>query len=206
MHDARLFPATAMPDPDWWHTLWPDPASVLAAVGITAGMDVVDLCCGDGYFTRLMCERVQSGKVWALDLDRDLLDQTVQACAAYPNLHPVFGDALQSLDQLHIAVDFVFMANTFHGVADKTGLSTAVRKVLRQGGRFAVINWHRRPREETIVLGQPRGPDTELRMRPAEVRQAVEPAGFQFEKTVDVGPYHYAAIFMPSMPNPVRKT
>ncbi len=75
-------------------------------------------------------------------------------------------------------------------------MSKAVYDVLKKGGRFAIINWYRRPREETTVLDQPRGPDTELRMEPEDVRAVVEPAGFIFEKTVDVGPYHYGAIFI----------
>ncbi|MBN6743241.1 hypothetical protein JKG47_22800, partial [Acidithiobacillus sp. MC6.1] len=46
-----FFPATVMPDPDWWHALWPDPEGVLRALGIGPGLGVVDLCCGDGHFT-----------------------------------------------------------------------------------------------------------------------------------------------------------
>jgi len=46
MADKELFPATLMPDKDWWQALWPDPRAVLTAVGIEPGMQVVDLCCG----------------------------------------------------------------------------------------------------------------------------------------------------------------
>jgi hypothetical protein len=37
-----------MPTAGWWEALWPDPASVLAAVGLRLGMEVIDLCSGDG--------------------------------------------------------------------------------------------------------------------------------------------------------------
>ncbi|NIP64400.1 MAG: methyltransferase, partial [Gammaproteobacteria bacterium] len=39
-----------MPDRDWWNALWPDPEEIVRLVGVEAGMNVVDLCCGDGYF------------------------------------------------------------------------------------------------------------------------------------------------------------
>jgi hypothetical protein len=42
---------TEMPAAGWWEALWPSPATVLAAVGISSGMNVIDLCCGDGWFT-----------------------------------------------------------------------------------------------------------------------------------------------------------
>jgi hypothetical protein len=47
--------------------------------------------------------------------------------------------------------------------------------------------------EETLVLGQPRGPQTG--MTPADVAAAVEPAGFILACVVELPPYHYGAIF-----------
>lgn len=55
-------------------------------------------------------------------------------------------------------VDFVFMANAFHGVPERTHLARGVAAMLRPGGRFAIVNWYQRPREETTVLVEPRGP------------------------------------------------
>jgi hypothetical protein len=43
-----FFQGAEMPTAGWWEALWPDPAGVLAAVGLRAGMDVIDLCSGDG--------------------------------------------------------------------------------------------------------------------------------------------------------------
>ncbi len=189
-------PATLMPDRDWWQVLWPDPEGVLRAVGVEAGMQMVDLCCGDGHFTAPMCKRVHPGAVYTLDLDADLPGQAEQACRNDENFHAILGDASELAILLPDPVDFVFIANTFHGVPDKTRLSGSVHEVLKPGGRFAIVNWHSRPREETAVLGKPRGPRAELRMTPEDVRQAVEPAGYKLEKLVEVGPCHYGAVFI----------
>lgn len=198
INNGELFPATMMPDADWWQTLWPDPEAVLRKVGIQPEMQVVDLCCGDGHFTRPMCQLVHPGKTWALDLDADLLGQAEQCCKNNPNFHAILGDARELPKKIKESVDFVFIANTFHGVPDKRALSEAVYETLKPEGRFAIINWHRIPREITTVLDQPRGPDTALRMEPEEVKANVELAGFELEKVVDVGPYHYSAIFSKS--------
>ena len=195
MNKDKLFPATVMPDQDWWHALWPNPSQVLRDAGIIEGMDTVDLCCGDGYFTAPMCELTNPGSVYALDLERTLLAQAETACGTYANFRAIAGDAYNLPQLIESPVDFVFMANTFHGVPDKKVLSKAVCESLKPGGRFAIINWYRLPREVTTVLEQPRGPDTKLRMEPEEVQAHVELAGFKLEKIVDVGPYHYAIIF-----------
>jgi SAM-dependent methyltransferase len=107
----------------------------------------------------------------------------------------VAGDAYELARLVPAPVDFVFLANVFHGVPDRPRLAAAVRQVLAPGGRFAVVNWHRRPREETIVLGEPHGPRTELRITPQQTIDAVAPTGLTFVELVELPPYHYAAIF-----------
>ncbi|MHB1915181.1 MAG: class I SAM-dependent methyltransferase [Acidiferrobacteraceae bacterium] len=78
--NEKPFPATATPDPGWWHTLWPDPAAVILALGVQSGMDTVDLCHGDDYFTAPLAQRVDPGRVIDVDLDTLPLTQAREAC------------------------------------------------------------------------------------------------------------------------------
>ena len=87
------------------------------------------------------------------------------------------------------------MANAFHGVPDRYRLAQAVASVLKADGYFAIVNWHKRLREETPILGEPRGPKTELRMSPEETIKSVEGRGLRFTKIVEVPPYHYGIVF-----------
>lgn len=199
-HDEGLFPATAMPDRDWWQALWPDPEGTLRSIGATSGMRAVDLCCGDGYFTAPLARIVAPGEVLALDLSAEMLRQARAEAAAQgaSNVTFVEGDARDLPQWVPVPVALVLIANTFHGVPDKAGLASAVRQVLAPGGRFVVINWHALPREQTAVLGSPRGPRTELRMTPEAVLEAVRPAGFELQEVVELPPFHYAAILTPA--------
>ena len=192
MTDA-LFPATAMPDPDWWQALWPDPGDVLIEMGVKPGMVVVDLCCGDGLFTAALCGI--ASRVYAIDIDPDMLDRARTLIAGRTNCQFSLADAMNIETVVPEPVDYVFLANTFHGVLDKTGLARAVAAILKPHGRFGIINWHRRPREETVVLGQPRGPRTEMRMEPDEVARTVEPARLRLARLVELPPYHYGVVF-----------
>jgi predicted methyltransferase len=87
------------------------------------------------------------------------------------------------------------MANAFHGVPDRPRLARAVCAALRPGGRFAIVNWHQRPREQTTVLGEPRGPKTELRLSVAQTIAAVEAGGLVLALQVEVPPHHYGVVF-----------
>lgn len=195
MTTEKLFPTTLMPDDDWWHALWPDPRQVLDDIGITPGMSVVDLCCGNGHFTAPLCSLAAPGQVTGLDIDEQLLTAAIHACKPFDNFTPLLADARDINTLLDNPVDHVLIANTFHGVPDKKALSRAVYAALHSDGAFTVINWYPQPREETPVLGQPRGPDVTLRMSPAAVAAEVEPAGFRLDYIADVGPYHYGAVF-----------
>lgn len=190
-----FFPATAMPDADWWEALWPQPAKVLADLGIEPSMDVIDLCCGDGLFTAPLARMVRH--VIAIDIDPQMLDaaRAKVAKAGVANCDYIQGDAYAVANLVHRRVDFVLMANTFHGVPDKPRLARAVATILKPGGRFAVVNWHQLPREETKVLDQQRGPKTEMRMSPSDVARTVETAPLRLAGVVELPPYHYGAIF-----------
>lgn len=187
-----------MPTAGWWEALWPDPANVLTRVGLAPGMNVVDLCCGDGWFTLQIAKRAR--RVVAIDIDRQLLEvaRLRLAESGVANCNFVEGDAYDLARLVPLPADFVFLANAFHGVPDRLRLARSVKSILSRTGRFAIVNWHQRPREETTILGEPRGPRTELRVSPERTIAAVEPAGLKLLQLVEVPPYHYGAVFAPS--------
>jgi SAM-dependent methyltransferase len=145
-----------MPEPGWWEALWPDPAKVLRDVGVAPGMEVVDLCSGDGWFTFPLSRIAR--RVIAIDIDAALLEAAKVRIAergGAPNCRFVEADAYDIAKVVRHAVDHVFLANAFHGVPDKTRLAQAVHDILKPGGLFAIVSWYARPREETTVLGEP---------------------------------------------------
>jgi Co/Zn/Cd efflux system component len=127
-----FYPATLMPDADWWNMLWPAPETVLAALGMTAGMDLaVDLCCGDGLFTPPLVRLAR--RVIAIDLDPEMIARARARLGASSCTFAV-GDAYRIAEMLDAPADAVFMANTFHGVPDKPRLARAVAGVIEPGG------------------------------------------------------------------------
>ena len=193
-HPPGFFQGTEMPTAGWWEALWPDPARVLTAVGLRSGMDVIDLCSGDGWFTLQIAKTAQH--VVAIDIDANLLEVAKHRLteSGVSNCDFIAGDAYD-ISKLAKPADFVFMANAFHGVPDRARLAKAVEGALKKQGQFVIVNWHKRPREETPILGEPRGPKTELRMAPEETIKSVEVGGLKFVKIVEIPPYHYGVIF-----------
>ncbi|MEM4782504.1 MAG: methyltransferase domain-containing protein [Halalkalicoccus sp.] len=193
------FRNTAPPDREWWEALWPDPRGTLGSLGIDGCESLVDVCCGDGHFTVPAAELV-SGTVYGVDLDPDLLAALESRTGPTERIEAIEGDAMALPDLLPEPVECALLANTLHGVPEKTALAEAVAAVLEPGGRFVVINWIDAPPAETPVLGEPRGPPEELRMTPEETVAAIEAADFAVRERTSVSPHHYAVVFERTSP------
>ncbi len=186
------FRNTAHPDREWWRALWPDPGKTLERLGVDGYSSLVDVCCGNGYFTVPAADLI-AGPVYGVDLDADLL--SALNARAEDRIETIEGNAMALPDLLSEPVACALLANTLHGVPEKTGLAEKIATVLEPGGRFVVVNWVDAAPEKTLVLGKPRGPPAELRMTPEETIGSVEPAGFAARGTMTVSPHHYAVIF-----------
>ena len=196
--ERNLFQNTRLPDLDWWARLWPTPGETLRSLGIAAGDALVEVGSGDGYFALPAARIVDPAPVYAVELDERLLadldrwadEQSIE------NVVPVHGDARDLAALLPDLVDVVLIANTFHGVDDPASFVQQAYDALPPGGRFAIVNWHDRPREETTVDGVARGPPTDLRLAPeATTDLVVAAAAFRLVRQVDLPPHHYGLVF-----------
>ncbi len=192
------FQNTGQPDWDWWSKLWPTPGASLRELGLDSGGSVAEVGCGSGYFALPAARIVAPEPVYAVDLDERLLEklESIAEQQAIENVVRVQGDARDLPTVLPERVDTLVVANTFHGVADRTGFVEGAFEAIEPGGSLVVVNWQARPRETTTVGDQPRGPPTELRMAPSETEDAVgSVAAFDFDRQVDLPPYHYGLVF-----------
>lgn len=184
-----------MPDREWWTALFKDPAAILRSLGVRPDMTVLDLCCGDGYFTAPLAHLV-NGNVFALDLDGALLERAGAEVERQGGSvrEWIVADAHEADRRLPRLVDYVLVANTFHGVPDRARFVSVLAGCLKPDGRVGLLNWRPLPRDATTVLGEARGPATELRISPEETMAALNSGGFCIENVVDVPPYHYGVI------------
>ncbi|MDG5760131.1 class I SAM-dependent methyltransferase [Natronococcus sp. A-GB1] len=192
------FRNTGQPDWDWWGKLWPTPGATLRRLGIDRGTTLAEVGSGDGYFALPAARIVEPAPVYAVDLEPDLLAALDEVASAQgiENVHTIRGDARDLDEILPEPVEAVILANAFHGVDDYDRLLEAVANSLRPGGSFVVVNWADRPREETTVVGEARGPPTELRVGPDETRKVVlEHGGFAVDRALELPPYHYGLVF-----------
>ena len=194
------FQNTGQPDWDWWGKLWPTPGETLRSLGVSEGDSVVEVGSGNGYFALPAARVVEPAPVYAVELDRELLEEAARLAdmKGIGNLVTVHADVTSLSDHLPKSVDVALVANILHGVGDEVGFAREVRGALSSDGKLVVVNWRDAPMEETTILDEPRGPPTELRMSPVETEEGIKEAGFEVVRSVELPPYHYATVFAPS--------
>jgi SAM-dependent methyltransferase len=193
------FRNTGQPDWDWWGRVWPTPGETLRELGLEAGDAVAEIGSGNGYFALPAARVADPGTVYAVDVDEALLAELDRLTDAQgiANVATVEGDARDLADLLPEPVDAALLLNAFHGIPDPESFVSGASEALAPDGRFVVVNWHDRPRAETRIDREPRGPPTDLRLTPASTRETVEgaPGGLTLAKEVDLPPFHYGLVF-----------
>ena len=123
--------------------LFQNPRRVLGDY-IKAGMTVLDVGCGTGYFSLGMARMVGlNGRVVCVDLQAEMIKSLKQRAAKAglsERIDPrVCSDCSLEIDDLAGQVDFALAFHVVHHAADVPGLMTEVHRALKRGGRLLVV-------------------------------------------------------------------
>lgn len=136
---------------------WQEPERVIRSLELRPGMVVADLGSGTGYFTHRLAEAVgEGGRVYAVDINRELLNEVEQMVKAknLANVQLVLADEYDP--KLPETVDLIFSTNVYHHLKDRAAYFENAKRYLKPGGRVAILDFregafrHNTPRQ-TIV-------------------------------------------------------
>jgi arsenite methyltransferase len=157
---------------------WQQPQRVIAALNIRPGDRVADLGSGGGYFTFRLAEAVgPAGRVYAVDIDRDMVDLIAKRVKqeTLSNIEPVLAKPDDPLLP-KAGVDLIFTSNTYHHIDKRIAYLTNLRKYLRPGGRVAIIDFDRRSWFEGLFR----------HYTPTEfIKPEMEQAGYSLQEDLD---------------------
>jgi ubiquinone/menaquinone biosynthesis C-methylase UbiE len=147
-----------------------DPPRFLARFGLQAGQAALDLGSGPGFWTLPLAEIVgPTGQVWALDVSQELLDAL--AARNPPPQVRLLHAVLPKIDLPDASVNLAWLALVFHEVEPPEQLVSELFRVVRTGGRVAILDW--RPDAESEA-----GPPRAHRVRPDQLIASLKAAGF----------------------------
>jgi ubiquinone/menaquinone biosynthesis C-methylase UbiE len=156
---------------------WQKPDEVVAALALRAGDRVADLGSGGGYFTFRFSRAVgPAGKVYAVEVDRDMLEDFAERAKkdGYQNIEPIlarYDDPLLP----EAGVDLIFTSNVYHHIEGRVKYFANAARYLRPGGRIAIVDFD--GRHWTAFFGH---------TTPVEViKKEMQEAGYRLERELD---------------------
>jgi ubiquinone/menaquinone biosynthesis C-methylase UbiE len=153
---------------------------------------VADFGAGSGAYTLAVAAALKgSGKVYAIDVQKDLLTRLASTCkdAHIGNVSFIWGD-LEKLGGTKLreqSVDVVIISNVLFQAEDKRVLIDEARRILKQGGTLLVIDW-------TASFGN-LGPEPQQVFHEIDARKLVESLNFSFDRVINAGNFHYGLVF-----------
>ena len=149
-----------------------DPLVIMSFVPINAYETVADIGCGPGYFTIPLAKSLINGKLYALDID----DEMVAACRERVRQARMGNVEVDKCGEFEFPIeagslDGAFIAFVVHHSEDRGRFLNAVRGLMQPRGWCSILEWFRKDTGS--------GPPLERRIDPGELEETARAAGFR---------------------------
>ena len=167
------------------------PDIVVSHFHIRDGDMVADFGAGSGYFLSALSKRVGSGRVYACEIQKGLIEKIGEQARrlGLTNVHPLWCD-LEETNGIKIkdaTIDIGILANTFFQIEDKVVALEEMSRTMRPGGKVVVIDW------TDSFNGM--GPAPQHVITESECKTLFEANSYILEQTFPAGSHHYGLVF-----------
>ena len=172
--------------------MFSDPENNIKQFGLTSGMQVADFGSGSGFYAMAAAKAVlPSGKVFAVDIQKDLLEKLKNGAKAshLNNVDIIWGD-LEHLGGTKLrenSLDAVIISNLFFQIENRDALCLETKRILRINGRALVIDW------EGSFAGM--GPLDKDVVSKEKIISLFEDHGLKLDREISAGSHHYGLVF-----------
>lgn len=167
--------------------VWQRPDLVLKTLNIKKDHHIADIGSATGYFPIRLAKKANKGKVWAIDIEPNLVDFLNKRAVkeGLDNLTSILGTPSNPL--IPSPVDMILTVDTYHHISDRVIYFKNISKKLRKNGRLVIIDFKK---------GDfPVGPRDSMKLEESQVIQELSKAGFTLKENHQFLPYQYILVF-----------
>ena len=149
---------------------------------------VADIGAGTGYFSFRMAQKVPDGKVYAVDIQPEMLDALtfLKSENKIDNVETVLGEE----DDPHLppqSIDLAFMVDAYHEFAYPREMMSEIVKALKPGGRVVLLEYRK---ENPMITIKPLH-----KMTQKQVKKELKAVGLKWQTTKEFLPEQHFLVF-----------
>jgi len=168
---------------------WQKPHEVIQALALKPDAVLADIGAGTGYFSVRFARMLPKGKVYAVDLEPDMVRHLAARAKREQLANVVAVQAAPDDPKLPEKVDLAVFVDTYHHVGDRVGYFSRLKQSLAPQGRVAIIDF---------TLDSEIGPPPRARIEPEQVKKEFARAGYKLADEHDFLPNQYFLVFAPA--------
>lgn len=167
---------------------WQKPHEVIMALKLAPDARVADIGAGTGYFAARLAHMTPGGRVYAVDLEPDMVKHLAERAKreGLTNLVPV--QAQPDSAALAEEVDLILLVDTYHHIGNRSTYFKRLRGSLKPNGKLAIIDF---------TAESPIGPPKGDRISARKVAEEMTLAGYTQVAQHGFLPYQYFLVFQP---------
>lgn len=165
---------------------WQKPEEIVDALHLKRTSSVADIGAGTGYFSVRIAKRIPEGKIFAADVEPDMVRYLGERARRehLSNLVPV--QASPDAANLPEFVDVVLVVDTYHHIGNRIQYFAKLKSSLRPRGRLVIVDFK---------ADLPSGPPVQYRISPERVAEELNAAGYSLLETRQFLPRQYYVVF-----------
>jgi len=168
---------------------WQKPSVVLRVMGIEEGDRVADVGTGTGYFLPFLSSMVtQTGKVYAVDIDPDMLAYVKTRKFPQDNVETVLAAPDDPKLPEH-GLDAILLVDTWHHIEDRKAYIKQLGRALDPYGRVGIVDFYKKE--------LPVGPPVPHKLDRETVLREFREAGWDLLTESTALPYQYFLVLAP---------
>jgi predicted methyltransferase len=165
---------------------WQKPHEVIGALALPKDAIVADVGAGTGYFAVRLARMLPQGKVYAVDLEADMVKHLEQRARREKLANMLAVQSSPDDARLPEKVDLALLVDVYHHIGERERYFGKLKEALKPGGRIAIVDFN---------LDSEIGPPPRARLSPERVKRELAAAGFALAAEHDFLPNQYFLVF-----------
>jgi cyclopropane fatty-acyl-phospholipid synthase-like methyltransferase len=168
---------------------WQKPHEVIIALKLTSNSVVADIGAGTGYFSARLAHMTPGGRVYAVDLEPDMVKYLGERAKRDGLKNLVAVQAKPDSPELPDKVDRILLVDTYHHISERVTYFKRLRDALKPDGQVAIIDF---------TADSPVGPPKSDRISARKVAEEMTLAGYTQVAQHVFLPYQFYLVFEPT--------